>query len=67
MQNKLAEIRKLNNFTQEELSDKSGISRPYISDIERGRQTTITNVVMKKLARALNRNVEEIFFTRDVV
>lgn len=67
MKNKLAEIRRDKGITQAELSRKAGVSRPYISNIERGRQDAVTNIVMQKLATALNRRVEDIFFIDDVV
>lgn len=60
--NRLAEMRKSAGLTQDALSQKAGISRPYISNIERGKQTVITNTVMLKIAVALNKKVEDIFF-----
>jgi putative transcriptional regulator len=60
--NRLAEMRKSAGLTQDALSKKAGVSRPYISNIERGKQTVITNTVMLKIAVALNKKVEEIFF-----
>jgi len=64
---KLAEFRAKHGLTQEELAVKSGVSRPYISEIETGSQKVITNTVMLKLANALSESVSDIFFTIDVV
>jgi len=47
------ERRVAEGFTQEELSQLSGLSRYYISSIERGSKN-ITVVVLRKLAGVLN-------------
>ena len=65
--NRLAEYRAQKGMSQEDLSVKSKVSRPYISEIETGTQKTITNTVMYKLAEALNESVVDIFFSQDVV
>jgi transcriptional regulator with XRE-family HTH domain len=62
MENKVAELRKTRGFTQTELAQKAGISRPYLSAIEKGKQAVISNVIMLKIAKALNKPVTEIFF-----
>lgn len=67
MENRLAEFRNKHNLTQDELSKKSNVSRPYISDIETGTQKTISNTVMIKLAEALEESVNDIFFSKNVV
>lgn len=41
-------------LTQEELSQKSGVSRVTISMLESGRQKTTTNTTILALANALN-------------
>ena len=61
MLNKVAEIRKERGMSQDELAEKAGISRPYLSQIETQRQKTISNVVMFKIAEALNVKYEHIF------
>ena len=66
MGNKVASIRKDGGITQAALARKAKVSRPYISLIESGKQETISNVVMQKIADALEKNVEEIFFINDV-
>ncbi len=62
MTNKVAEYRKKLGLTQEKLAQKADISRPYISEIETGTQEVISNVIMKKIADALNKTVQEVFF-----
>ena len=61
MTTRLAEMRKKKGFTQEKLSEQSGVSRVYISQIERGTQTEIGSSVMLKLAGALGVSVWDIF------
>lgn len=67
MQNKVAELRKKHGLTQTELATRAGISRPYLSAIEKGKQTTISNVVMLKIANSLSEQVSDIFFSTGVV
>lgn len=49
---KLRELRKQKDFSQEDLAFKSGLHRTYISDIERGsRNVSLKNI--EKIAKAL--------------
>jgi len=51
--NKVRELRKQKKFSQEELAQKTGLHRTYISDIERGnRNVSLENI--KKIANALD-------------
>lgn len=59
IKNKVAEIRKEQNMTQEELAKKSNISRIALSAIENG--TVPNGDTMLNISKALNRKVEEIF------
>lgn len=59
--NRVAEIRRERGMSQEDLAEKAGISRPYLSQIETQRQQTVSNVVMFKIAEALNEKFERIF------
>lgn len=67
MDNRIVEIRKNQGITQMELAKKAAISRPYLSAIERGQQSVISNVVMSKIASALNEPIADIFFAEYVV
>lgn len=64
MKNKVKEYREKENLTQEELSQKSGVSRNTISSLETGTNTNVTYDVMQRLAKALNRKVATIFFNQ---
>ena len=56
---KIARIK--NNWTQEELSKKANVCRTTISNIENGKIDNIPLITLKKLAKALNSTVEELF------
>ena len=62
LKNRLKELRQLKNLTQEQLSDKSRVSRTTISDLEVGKKIVVTNVTLEKLASALELKVTDIFF-----
>lgn len=50
---KLRSLRMLRELTVEELSKQSGVSRSYITNIENGRKTEVSNKVLDNLAAAL--------------
>lgn len=52
-------------FDQGDLADKSGVSRPYISQIERGRKTNMTVDVLVALADALGVTVSYLLGKSD--
>ena len=57
---KIVQLRKNANFTQEELAFKVNISTSYLSAIERGiTDTTISTA--KRLAKALNTELAKLF------
>lgn len=62
MGNMIKEIRKRKKISQEELAEKSGVSRTIISGLESGRQEVTTTATLKKIADALEYSVKEIFF-----
>lgn len=62
MHNKIKEARLEKGLTQEELSEKSGISRTILSGLESGRIEVTTTTTLKKIAAALEKTVSEIFF-----
>lgn len=67
MNNKLKKIRQELGMSQEELSVKSGVSRPTISMIETNSLDNIESKTMLKLATALNCDIGDIFFKETVV
>nr|DAP64586.1 MAG TPA: Helix-turn-helix XRE-family like protein [Caudoviricetes sp.] len=67
MNNKIKEFRQAQGLSQEELSIKSGVSRPTISMIETNTLDNIESKTMLKLAKALNCDIGDIFFKENVV
>ena len=63
---KIKEARESKKMTQEELAEKSGISRGTICALENGTNKTTTSTTLVKIARALETTVDQIFFTEDV-
>ena len=62
MQNRVKEYREKAKMTQEELAEKSEVSRNTISSLETGANTNVTYEIMVKIAKALNEKVATIFF-----
>jgi len=58
---KIKEARISRHMTQEELAEKSGISRATISSLENGNSRTTTVDTLVKLAGALGVAVSEVF------
>ena len=63
---KIKEVREAQKMTQEELSEKSGVSRGTISALENGAVRTTTTKTLLKIARALNVGIDQIFFSESV-
>lgn len=63
---KIKELREAMKMTQEELAEKSGVSRGTISALENGIDRTTTLKTLVKLAQALDTTVDRIFFTKGV-
>ena len=63
---KIKELREAMKMTQEELAEKSGVSRGTISALENGIDRTTTSKTLVKLAQALDITVDRIFFTKGV-
>ena len=63
---KIKELREAMKMTQEELAEKSGVSRGTISALENGIVRTTTSKTLVKLAQALDTTVDRIFFTKGV-
>ncbi len=52
-------IRKFREMTQSELAKESGISRPYLTEIETGKKDGSIRA-LKALAKALNVNIKDL-------
>lgn len=63
---KIKELHEAMKMTQEELAEKSGVSRGTISALENGIDRTTTSKTLVKLAQALDTTVDRIFFTKGV-
>lgn len=63
---RLKEIREEKGMTQEELENKSGISRQTISAIENGRTNNVMSGTLTALADALGTTIDAIFFEKSV-
>ncbi len=65
MSKKIKIARIIEGKTQMELADEIGVSKDYISALERGIINNPRLEVMKKLSKALNVSVIELFFYED--
>lgn len=63
---RIKEIRQKQGMSQQELSEKSGVSRAIISNLESGKTEQTTVRTLLKIARALESTVDEIFFVDSV-
>lgn len=61
MDNKVKEIRIKKGLSQEELANKSNISRYLISKIENGENVNLTKNTMISISKALEKPVIEVF------
>lgn len=59
----IKKFREEKNWTQEELSFKSGVSRTIISKLESDNDVVTTTATLKNLANALDKSISEIFYT----
>ena len=66
MGSRVKEFREMRNMSQEELAEKSGISRGTISAIETGKAENATSKTLLKIAEALETTVDKIFFSPSV-
>ena len=57
---RIRELRKKNNFTQEQLAEKIGIEIPSLSNIENGKNYPNSETI-EKIARGLDVQVFELF------
>lgn len=63
---KIREIREQKNMTQEELAEKSGVSRVTISMLENQIDRATSTKTLLKIAEALDTTVDQIFFSQTV-
>ena len=63
---RLREIRESKKMTQEELEEKSGISRQTISAIENNRAENVMVGTLMALANALDTTIDNLFFQKAV-
>ena len=59
---RIKEIREQKKMSQEELEQKSGISRQTISAIENGRAGDVKVGTLRALANALDTTIDNLFF-----
>lgn len=62
MQYRIKEYREKLKMSQAELSEKAKVSRTIISGLESGSITVTTTETLLKIAKALGKNVSDIFF-----
>lgn len=62
---KIRETREEQRMTQEELAQKSGVSRGTIIALESGQAKNFMMSTLLKVAHALGKTVDEIFFAND--
>lgn len=62
MKSKLRSAREKKGMTQEELSEKSGVSRTTISCLENGKATCVRTDTLRKLSDAVGVKVSSLFF-----
>lgn len=66
MSSKISDRRKSMGLTQEELAERSGVSRAILSGLESGRIKVTTTQTLIRIAKALNCSVTDIFFDGNV-
>jgi transcriptional regulator with XRE-family HTH domain len=62
---RIQEIRNTKGLTQDQLSEKVGISSKYLSSIERGKENPTLNTILK-LARSLDVKLDEFFIHLEI-
>ena len=63
---RIREVRLSLNMSQEQLAQKSGVSRVTISTLESGCREITTTKTLMKIAAALGVTVEDLFFGKSV-
>ena len=62
LNNKIEILRKEKEITLAELARLTGLSAGYLCHLEKGSRNNPSLGVMEKIAKALNKNVAEVFF-----
>lgn len=57
---RIKQLRKKNKLTLQKLSELSGVSNGYISDLENGKEQNPSLTILKKLAKAFGVSVTEL-------
>jgi transcriptional regulator with XRE-family HTH domain len=63
---KIKERREFLKMSQEELAEKSEVSRATISSLENNSERNTSTKILKRIASALQTTVGELFFADDV-
>lgn len=63
---KIKERREFLKMSQEELAEKSAVSRATISSLENNSERNTSTKILKRIASALETTVGELFFADDV-
>ena len=63
---KIKERREFMEMSQEELAEKSAVSRATISSLENNSERNTSTKILKRIASALDTTVGELFFADDV-
>lgn len=64
MTNKVHELRKINNLTQEDLAKRLGVTRQTIISIENGKYVASLQLALK-ISEVFGKHVEEIFSLKE--
>lgn len=62
----LVYLRNIQNKTQQQIAESTGIKQPMLSEIERGKHETIRLPTLEKLMKELHFTADEYLFGREV-
>ncbi len=63
---RIKELRIEKKMSQEELAEKSNVSRTTISNLENGSDRTVLTSTLQRIASALGTTVDKLFFNQSV-
>jgi Predicted transcriptional regulators len=58
--NKIKDVRMRKKMTQQQLSEKSGLSQAYINELENGRKVNPSIIVLDRIAAVLQVSIAEL-------